>query len=137
MTAQLFIDTNVLIYAGSSDLLDSEKRATAIDLLGKKGLGFSAQVMQEYFHVAYRKGRLGISYEEAVATLHVISRFPVAPITADLVLLATNFSMRFQISYWDAAILAAAKQLGCHTLYTEDLNHGQKYEDVQVINPFL
>lgn len=43
----------------------------------------------------------------------------------------------YQISYWDAAILAAAEELGCTKLYTEDLNHGQTYESVQVINPFV
>ena len=47
------------------------------------------------------------------------------------------FQGRYKISYWDAAILAAATELGCTTLYTEDLNHGQTYESVQVINPFV
>jgi hypothetical protein len=42
----------------------------------------------------------------------------------------------FQLSYWDAAILAAAKQMGCRTVYSEDLNAGQNYDGVTVINPF-
>ncbi len=42
----------------------------------------------------------------------------------------------FGISYWDAAILTAARQLGCTTLYTEDLNPGQNYDGVTVVNPF-
>ncbi len=43
---------------------------------------------------------------------------------------------RFQTSYWDSAILAAAKQLGCHTVYSEDLNDQQNYDGVTVVNPF-
>jgi predicted nucleic acid-binding protein len=50
---------------------------------------------------------------------------------------AISAKQRFGISYWDAAILAAAKQLGCHTVYSEDLNHGQDYDGVRVVNPFL
>jgi len=48
-----------------------------------------------------------------------------------------NIQRRFQVSYWDAAILAAAKRLGCHTVYSEDMNHGQDYDGVCVVNPFL
>jgi predicted nucleic acid-binding protein len=44
---------------------------------------------------------------------------------------------RYKLSYWDSAILAAGLELGCHTLYSENLNHGQKYAGVRVINPFV
>ncbi|MGH9483108.1 MAG: hypothetical protein ACRD1L_13550 [Terriglobales bacterium] len=44
--------------------------------------------------------------------------------------------MRYAVSYWDAAILAAAEALGAHTVYSEDLNHGQRYGQVRVLNPF-
>jgi predicted nucleic acid-binding protein len=137
MTAQFFADTNILLYAGSQHPDDAPKRTVALALLRKAELGFSAKVMQEYFDVAYRKGRLAISRAEAVAALQAISRRPVVPISADLVLRAAHISDRFKISYWDAAILAAALELGCHTLYSEDLNHGQNYDGVKVINPFL
>ena len=51
--------------------------------------------------------------------------------------LLLQFQLRYQIRYYDAAILAAAQELGCQTLYSEDLSHGQTYDTVQVINPFL
>lgn len=124
MTAQFFADTNILLYAGSQHPEDAAKRVIAQKILGRADLGFSAQVMQEYFDVAYRKGRLAISREEAVAALQAISRRPVVPITAGLVLRAAGLSGQFQIAYWDAAIVAAALELGCHSLYSEDLNHG-------------
>jgi predicted nucleic acid-binding protein len=60
----------------------------------------------------------------------------VWPVTRELVLEAIEARQRFQISFWDAAILVAARQLGCHTVYSEDLNHGQRYDGVRVVNPF-
>jgi predicted nucleic acid-binding protein len=101
------------------------------------GLGLSAQVMQEYFHVAYRKARLGITRDEAMQTLRLLARKPVAPIDASLVIEAAGLSDRFQISYWDAAIVAASLALSCETIYSEDLNHGQVYHRVRVINLFV
>jgi predicted nucleic acid-binding protein len=49
---------------------------------------------------------------------------------------ATGIQQRFQISYWDAAIVAAAKRLNCGALYSEDLSDGQSYDGVRVVNPF-
>ena len=54
----------------------------------------------------------------------------------ELVLEAVEIRARFGISYWDAAILAAAKQMGCHTVCSEDFNAGQDYDGVTVVNPF-
>jgi predicted nucleic acid-binding protein len=137
MTAQYFIDSNVLLYAGSQHPDDQAKRSVALELLRKPDLGFSAQVMQEYFNVAYTKARLGISLEVALENLEWLARRTTLPITPEIVILATRTAARFKISYWDAAIIAAAQELGCHTLYSEDLNHGQDYQGVRVINPFL
>ncbi len=137
MTAQFFADTNILLYAGSQHPDDAPKRAVALELLRREDLGFSAQVMQEYYDVAYRKGRLGISREEALGALQAMAHRPVVSISAELVLRAAALSHRFELSYWDAAIVAAALELGCHTIYSEDLSHGQQYEGVKVVNPFL
>ncbi|NJK91588.1 MAG: PIN domain-containing protein [Blastochloris sp.] len=137
MTAQYFIDTNILLYAGSQHPLDQAKRITALNILRKPGLGFSAQVMQEYFHIAYTRERLGISLEVALENLALLERKITLPISPLLVLQATRLALRHHISYWDGAIISAALQLGCHTLYSEDLSHGQDYDGVKVINPFL
>jgi predicted nucleic acid-binding protein len=61
----------------------------------------------------------------------------VQPITRELIVEAVALRRRYQVSHWDATILAAARAQGCHTLYTEDLNHGQDYEGVRVVNPFM
>jgi predicted nucleic acid-binding protein len=137
MTAQYFIDSNILLYAGSQHPDDQAKRAIALELLRKPGLGFSTQVMQEYFHVAYTRERLGISLEIAMENLEWLARRTTLPITPDLVVRATRLAARYHLSYWDGAIITAAIDLQCHTLYSEDLNHGQDYGGVRVVNPFL
>ena len=68
--------------------------------------------------------------------LQSLAPFPVWPVTRELVLAAIDAKQRFQISYWDAAIIVAAKQLGCETIYSEDLNAGQQYDGLRIINPF-
>ena len=55
---------------------------------------------------------------------------------AELLLNAMQIKQRYQLTYWDAAVIAAAKQLGASKLYSEDLNDGQDYDGVQVVNPF-
>ncbi len=136
MTAKFSVDTNILLYAGSNATADQAKRQVARALLIQPDIGFSAQVMQEFYASAISKQRLQMSHDEAVAVLQSLAAFPVCPISRDLVLDAIDAKRRFSISYWDAAIILAAKQMGCHTLYTEDLNAGQVYDGVTVVNPF-
>jgi predicted nucleic acid-binding protein len=137
MIAQFFIDTNILLYAGSKAPVDQANRQIAQQLLSQPGIAFSVQVIQEFYDVAVRKQRLAITHEEAIVILNALRAFPILPIDYQLVLQAIDLKLQFQISYWDAAIIAAAQRLGCHTLYSEDLNHGQTYGDVKVINPFI
>jgi predicted nucleic acid-binding protein len=136
MTAMAFVDTNVLLYAASQADADREKRAIARQVLTEPEIRFSAQVLQEFYVAAVTKQRLEMTHEEALAVLHSLSGFPVWPITSELVFEAITSKQRYQISYWDAAILVAAKQLGCGIVYSEDLNDGQEYDGVRVVNPF-
>lgn len=136
MTATSFVDTNILLYAASNAPEDQVKRQVARALLTRPDIGFSAQVLQEFYVVAVTKQRLKMTRDEAFAVLQSLAVFPVWPISRDLVLEAIDANQRFGISYWDAAILTAAKQMGCQTLYTEDLNAGQSYDGVTVVNPF-
>ena len=105
---------------------------------GQLVLGFavSAQVLQEFIANALRKKALGISETGIDAFLELAGLLPVLPVTRELVLSAVILRRRFQLSHWDSTILAAAQELGCHTLYSEDLNHGQSYDGLRVINPF-
>lgn len=100
------------------------------------GIGFSAQVLQEFYAAAVAKQRLQMTHDEAAAVLQSLTAFPVWPISRELVLAAVDAKVRHQLSYWDAAILVAARLMGCQTLCSEDLSHGRTYDGVQVINPF-
>ncbi len=137
MTAQFFIDTNVLLYAGSGAPEDQRKKLIARDVLAQPGIGFSVQVMLEFYDAAVRKERLEITHVEALAILEALKPFPVLAMTRDLVLEAIKLKARYSISYWDAAIVIAAHHLGCTTLFSEDLQHGQDFDGVKVVNPFV
>jgi len=136
MTAKFFVDTNILLYAGSNAAEDQAKRQIARGLLTRPDIGFSAQVLQEFYAVAVTKQRLKMTHDEALAVLQSLAAFPVWPVTRNLVLEAIVAKQRYGISYWDAAIIAASKQMGCGTLYSEDLNAGQNYDGVTVVDPF-
>ena len=136
MTAKFFVDTNILLYAGSNAAADQAKRRVARGLLTQPDIGFSAQVLQEFYAVAMAKHHLQMAHDEAVAVLQSLAAFPVCPISRELVMDAIDARQRFGISYWDAAIIAAARQMGCTVVYSEDLNPGQVYDGVTVINPF-
>ena len=136
MTAKFFVDTNVLLYAGSNAAEDRAKRQVARELLSRPDIALSAQVLQEFYAVAVAKQRLQMTHEEALAVLQSLASFPVCPITRELVMDAVQLWQRYQISYWDAAIVAATKQMGCTAVYSEDMNPGQSYDGVTVVNPF-
>jgi predicted nucleic acid-binding protein len=136
MTATIFVDTNVLLYAASNAPADQPKRAIARHVLAEPNLGFSAQVLQEFYAAAVTKQRLQMTHDEAVAVVISLAAFPIWPISHDLVIEAIEARERFQISYWDAAILTAAKQMGCQTIYSEDFDPVRDYNGVRVVNPF-
>lgn len=138
MTATSFFDTNVFLYVVSAAAEDAEKREKAIALIRDHDFAISVQVMQEFADAALRKKRLGVTAAEVREMLEeFVASYPVLSPTPNLVFRALDLSTRFQIRYYDAAILAAAQELGCQTLYSEDFNHGQTYDTVQVLNPFL
>ena len=86
MTATIFVDTNVLLYAASNAPADQPKRTVARQLLAEPAIAFSAQVLQEFYSAAVTKQRLQMTHDEAVAVVNSLSAFPVWPISRDLVL---------------------------------------------------
>jgi predicted nucleic acid-binding protein len=132
-----FVDTNVLLYAISQDPADREKARRANELLASRDLGLSVQVLQEFYVQATRNSRVDrLTHEQAVALVESFQRFSVQDVTEGVVLAAISTHQRFRISYWDAAIVEAARSLGCETVLSEDLNDGQDYGGVRVQNPF-
>jgi predicted nucleic acid-binding protein len=137
MSVDCFLDTNVLVYAVSSAEADAARRAKALDLVRQSDFGLSAQVLQEFYVTVTRKIRKPLAPEQAVALMDEYRVFPTVPTDYPLIVTAVELSLRHGISYWDGAIVAAAEVLEAKVLYTEDLNHGQRYGSVRAINPFL
>ena len=133
----VFIDTNIILYAALGRQDTPEKWAIARDLMSKSDFAVSSQVLAEFYHNAVRKGRVPLIEAEALAWVTTLAKRPCQAIDSDLVQGGIAVSTRYKISYWDGSIVAAARRLSAKTVYSEDLNHGQKYEEIRVINPFL
>ncbi len=132
-----FADTNILLYAISTTPEEQPKAQVALQLLDAGDLGLSVQVLQEFYVQSTRSKRSGrLSHEQAVRLIESFLRFPIQEISVGVLAAALDAKQRFRISYWDAAIVEAARAQGCHTVLSEDLNHGQDYDGVRVENPF-
>jgi predicted nucleic acid-binding protein len=136
MIAEAVLDTNVLVYAVSAAQEDAAKRGIALDLINAVQIGLSGQILQEFFVAVTRKNRRVLSIDEALDWIESFEDFPIVPIDASIVRMGAELSRRYQISYWDGAVVAAAHALRASTLYSEDLSHNQLYGDVRVVNPF-
>ena len=138
----VFFDSNIVVYAlsASSTAEDAQKKAIArriiLDASAKRRAVISAQVLGESFVTLVKKGTPPLLPSEAANSLRGIARQKVVPLTGDLVFRAVDIQQEFQLSYWDALIIAAAEIAGCATVWSEDLSDGQKYGDVTVRNPF-
>jgi predicted nucleic acid-binding protein len=135
MHAEFFIDTNILLYAASGAKSEQRKRIKARELLAMEGGGLSVQVQAEFYVNATTKFKQ--PHDKVVRILESLDAYPVLAVTEAVFWAALQIKDRYRISYWDSTIIAAAVELGCHTVYSEDLNHGQSYAGVRVINPFI
>jgi len=131
-----FFDTNVIVYAHDDSA--PAKRDRARQLLGnalqdRSGV-ISAQVLGETFVTLTRK--LGIAEAEAASEIVQLSEFRTVEISSALVLRAIQIKERFQLSYWDSLIVAAAEEARCEIVWSEDLNDKQEYGEVVIRNPF-
>jgi len=132
-----FVDTNVLLYAASNLPAERKKSAEARRIVKDEDIVLSAQVLQEFYWVSTRPNKLALTHDEAVHFIDTWKMFPVQSISLGIVEDALFLCRKFQLSYWDAAIVAAARHMNCDTLYTEDLANGQDYDGVTAVNPFL
>lgn len=132
-----FVDTNVLLYTISRDPKEQEKAKRANEILTDRDLALSVQVLQEFYVQATRASRSdAITHQQAVRLIESFRRFPVQDITSPIVMAALDTRQRFQLSYWDSAIIEASRAIGCSEVLSEDLGDGQNYNGVRVTNPF-
>jgi predicted nucleic acid-binding protein len=133
----IFVDTNVLLYA--LDEADPSKRQTArkwtADLWKSRRGRVSFQVLGEFYVNALRIHPA--SRDEARAEVRDLLAWN--PVASDAALIESGWKLqdRYQLSYWDALIVAAAKAVACRYLLTEDLQAGQKLDGIEILNPFL
>jgi len=137
MTADSFLDTNIIVYAVGEAPNEKQKRAIASGLLESSDFGISAQVLQEFYTTVTSKIAVPLSTDMAFALIDSLLKFPFVAVDQGIVTQGIRNSIKYRISYWDGAIIAAAERLHCKILYTEDLNHGQVYGSVEVRNPFI
>jgi len=138
MTDKIFLDTNVLVYAYDTRDASKQKKAQEIlsSAISRDAYFLSVQVLGEFFNVVTRKIQNPMSFIDAKAIIDIFSLMPVLDLDLAMVNRAIDTHVRYDLSYWDALILAAAERAECRQVYSEDFNHKQIYNDIIVINPF-
>ena len=132
----VFLDTNVLVYAAMGEKTEPRKWSRAVALMTEGEFSISAQVMAEFVHVLRRKAAPAFTEPEIDAWLDEMAERDHTPVDSGIVRRGAAISRRFRIAYYDGAILAAAERLGCDTVLSEDMADGQSYGSVTVRNPF-
>lgn len=135
---RVFVDTNILIYAHHLSVGSKHDRAKQIvsGLWGSRSGIVSTQVLQEFCYAVRRTAR-SYPMRDLQDTIRQFAQFNVVVNTSESVLNALALESRYHISFWDALIVNAAQTSEADVLYTEDLNHGQFFGSVRVVNPFL
>lgn len=134
MSAKAFADTNILIYATLQDA-EPAKAVMALETLWRTD-AISVQVLNEFVNVARRKLRR--SWDDVEAALAAVGEtgLEIGPLRRETHDLARQLSRRHDLTIYDACIVAAALEAGCDTLWSEDMQHGRRFGDLTVRNPF-
>lgn len=133
-----FLDCNILLYSISTEAAEAAQRERAIELMDRDGAALSVQVLEEFYAEATRPSRADrLSHRTARALVAAwMMRLKVQPATMSILAGALEISGAHDLSYWDSAIVAAARALGCTELYSADLPHGREIDRVRIIDPF-
>lgn len=131
MTASIFLDTNVILYL----LSDRADKADQVEKILIEKPTVSVQVINEFIYVSQRKMRLSLEESHQLAN-SLMRKCRVIPLIDETIKMAMQIARRYQFFHWDSLIIAAAQQSGCMILYSEDLQHGQRIDQLTLINPF-
>ena len=138
MIGPVFVDTNVFVYL--HDDSEPEKKLRAGDwiafLVGHRAGRLSFQVLQEFYTILTRKLKLGFKEGEPQKIVRELASWQPIPIDLTVLEHAWLLEERYPLSWWDALIVAAAQTCECEVLLTEDLQHGQMFSAVRVVDPF-
>ncbi|HHU75714.1 MAG TPA: PIN domain-containing protein [Firmicutes bacterium] len=138
-SALQFVDTNIIVYAYDVSHAEKWNRARSLlEDLWKSGHGcISIQVLQELFVTLTRKIPKPIPVDTATRLIGDLGQWRLHTPGLESILEAVDIQQRNHLSFWDAMIVCSAKSMGCQTIWTEDLNANQVYENVKAVNPFL
>jgi len=133
---KIFIDTDLIVYANDGRDPDKQNKAiTLIQTLMKDGLGvISSQVLQEYANTALTK--LHQQHTIVLRQLTLLESFEIVLLKPLLIRRAIEIRSAYGITFWDSCIISAAESAGCDSIYSEDLNAGQYYSGIKLLNPF-
>lgn len=133
-----FVDTNVFVYAitGDDPVRSSLAEELVRELMLRRRMRTSTQVLQELYVTLTRKGATPLSPAQAVRYIDQIAAWPVTTTDFRSIRRAIDLSVDSMLSFWDALILVAASNCGARTLFSEDLQAGRKLLGVEVVNPF-
>jgi predicted nucleic acid-binding protein len=139
MTALVFVDTNVLLYRHDSTKPEKQEAAEAwlAHLWRTRSGRLSMQVLQEFYLNATQKLKPGLSRELARQEIRDLTTWHPLPVDLQVVADTWDLQDRYQLSFWDSLIAAAARLAGCRILLTEDLQHDQDLNGVRVLSPFI
>ena len=135
----IFLDSNILIYAsGFNGVQDTRTGQARAIVRASQAYAVSVQVLGEFHDrtTRPRRGMPPLTREEALRFGATWRTFKVVAATLDLFDRAIGIQARFGFRYWDCAVIAAAQVAGCHTLYSEDMQHDQIVDEVRIVNPF-
>ncbi len=139
MSARNFIDTSILVYANDSS--DPEKQLTdkrlILECMRNETAAISVQVIGELWVTVTQKINGPLDYDTARREIELFSLMHLENLTWPICSNALVIQKRCTLSYWDALIVSAAHSAGCTTINTEDLQHGQRLLDIEIVNPFL
>jgi predicted nucleic acid-binding protein len=139
MSAKYFLDTNIFVYSLDITAPAKSRRAARLirDALDTGNGIVSYQVVQEFFSVAFRRFAKPMSAFAAEEYLNTAFR-PLLAVHSSpaLFVSALQIYTQHQFSWYDSLIVAAAKEAGCSILYTEDMQHGKRVDDLKIDNPF-
>jgi predicted nucleic acid-binding protein len=133
-----FLDTNILVYA--YDRSAGQKHVMAAELMeacweNENGC-LSIHVLQEFFVTVTRKIAAPLDPQTTRQIVADLAQWRLHTPEANDLLQAIDLQQNSQLNFWDAQVIQSAASLGCQQLQSEDLNHGQVYGGVQVVNPF-
>lgn len=136
MSGRTFLDTNVLVYAVDADHPRRQERALEILLDAGAEHVLSTQVLMEFYVTVTRKLVRPLPEAQATTRVQELSTLHVVMPDASMVHRALKMSRKHSIPPWDALIVRSAMESQCSTLLTEDLQHGQGFGNLRVVNPF-